>query len=146
MARWQSALPLKQALMRLRFGAEAATSPKAKEFLDQAETSYIIVLSGPLRASLRGNPRGNPGGIPGDLKAALMTATSLTAKGRDALKPTDVQITTNETPAEVVLYFPRSVAYTLDDKEVELSTKLGDLTINFKFHLKDMLFNGNLAL
>jgi hypothetical protein len=137
-ARWQSALPLKQALMRLRFGAEASTSPQAKEFLDHAETAYVIVLSGPLRGSMRGNPE--------DLKASLMDATSLTAKGKEALKPTDVQTSSSQKTGELVLFFPRTAPFTLDDKDVELSTKLGALALKFRFHLRDMVFNANLEL
>lgn len=137
-ARWQSALPLKQALMRLRFGAEAATSPQAREFLDQVETSYVIVLSGPLRPYLRGNPE--------DLKAVLIKAASLRVKGKDALKPTEVQVSGNQKAGEVVFFFPRSAPFTLDDKEVEFSTKLGERTLVYKFRLKDMVFGGKLEL
>jgi hypothetical protein len=137
-ARWQSAMPLKQALMRLRFGAEAGTSPQAKAFLDQVETNYVMVLSGPLRSYMRGNPE--------DLKATLLKATSLTAKAKDALKPTEIQVTASQKGGEVIFFFPRSAPFTLDDKEVEFSTKLGERSLVYKFRLKDMVFGGKLEL
>ncbi len=135
---WQSAMPLKQALMRLRFGAEAGTSPQAKAFLDQVETNYVMVLSGPLRSYMRGNPE--------DLKATLLKATSLTAKAKDALKPTEIQVTASQKGGEVIFFFPRSAPFTLDDKEVEFSTKLGERPLVYKFRLKDMVFGGKLEL
>ena len=54
-ARWQSALPIKQAFVRQKYGTEAATSAEAKELLEHEEPSYVIVLSGPLRGFLRGD-------------------------------------------------------------------------------------------
>ncbi|MGA2715621.1 MAG: hypothetical protein ABSG41_21185 [Bryobacteraceae bacterium] len=128
-ARWQSALPIKEALTRLKDGAAAATSPEA---------SYLIVLSGPLESLLRGNPE--------DLKRTLINASSLSAKGKGAMRPTDVQISTTPKATEVLFTFSRSNPYTLDDKEVEFSTKLGDAAARYTFRLKDMVFNGKLEL
>jgi hypothetical protein len=137
-ARWQSALPIKEAFVRLKFGAAAATSPEAKQILDRQETSYAIVLSGPLESLLRGNPE--------ELKRVLIGVSSLSAKGKGDLSPTDVQITATPTATEVLFVFPRSTAYTLDDKEVEFSTKLGGTPVKYRFRLKDMVFNGKLEL
>jgi hypothetical protein len=128
-ARWQSALPVKEALTRLKNGAAVAASPEA---------GYLIVLSGPLESLLRGNPD--------ELKRALINASFLSAKGKGAMRPTDVQISTTPKATEVLFTFPRSNPYTLDDKEVEFSTKLGDAVARYTFRLKDMVFNGKLEL
>ena len=85
-ARWQSALPLKQAFVRVKYGAEGASSAAAKEVLDRDDGSYVIILSGPLRALLRGTPD--------ELKAGLMEATTLSARGKAAIKPSDLQVNT----------------------------------------------------
>ena len=138
MARWDSALPVKQALARLKYGAETATSPEAKKALDQQETNYIVVVSGPLRSLLRGEPEA--------VKKAVIGATSLSAKGKAPLKPTDVQFLAAKGAAEAHFVFPRSAPFTLDDKEVDFSTKLGELSLKYKFRLKDMVFNGKLEL
>jgi hypothetical protein len=133
-ARWQSALPVKQAFVRLKYGAEAATSPDAKKILEREETTYEIVLSGPFGPLLRsGNPE--------TMKKGLMDASSLSAKGKDVM-PTDVQVGAKD----MLFTFPRTTAFTLDDKEVDFSTKLGDLTLKYKFKLKDMVYNGKLEM
>src|SRR5665213_2053756 len=132
-ARWQSALPLRQAFVRLRYGAEAATSSDAKAILDQAEPAYVVILSGPLQSLLRGNPE--------DLKTALMNATFLTAKGKSDLKPADVKIDKTSKTEQVIFSFPRTTPYTIEDREIDLNTKLGALPIKYKFHPKDMVFN-----
>jgi hypothetical protein len=62
------------------------------------------------------------------------------------LKPSDVEFTAAQASVEARFHFPRSVPYTLDDKEVEFATKLGDLSLKYKFRLKDMVFNGKLEL
>jgi hypothetical protein len=134
-ARWQSAMPVKEAFARLKYGANSA---EAKQTLDREETSYAIVLSGPLESFLRGNPE--------DLKRVLMNTSFLSSKGKGAMKPTDVQISSTPKATEVLFLFPRSNPYTPEDKEVEFSTKLGDATARYTFRLKDMVFNGKLEL
>jgi hypothetical protein len=58
-----------------------------------------------------------------------------------------------ETPAEtvvqrtaavlgVVFAFPKTDAITLEDKDVEFVTKLGQVEIKEKFNLKDMVYHG----
>jgi len=134
-ARWQSALPIKEAFVRLKYGAG---SPEAKQILDRQETGYAIVLSGALEPLVRGNPD--------ELKRALINASFLSAKGKGALKPTDVQISNTPKATEVLFTFPRSTPFALEDKEVEFSTRLGDAALRYTFRLKDMVFNGKLEL
>jgi hypothetical protein len=133
-ARWQTALPVKQAFVRLKYGAEAATSPDAKKILEREETTYEIVLSGPFASLMRsGNPE--------TMKKGFMEASSLSAKGKDVM-PTDVQMGAKD----MLFTFPRTTAFTLDDKEVEFSTKLGEIALKYKFKLKDMVYNGKLEM
>jgi hypothetical protein len=133
-ARWQTALPVKQAFARLKYGAEAATSADAKKLLEREETTYSIVLSGPFGPLLRA-------GSPETMKKALMEASALSAKGKDVM-PTDVQLGAKD----MLFTFPRTTAFTLDDKEVDFSTKLGELALKYKFKLKDMVYNGKLEM
>src|ERR1700685_1872516 len=51
-ARWQTALPIRQAFVRLKYGAEADKSEDAKKVLAEQSGSYEIVLSGSLGAFL----------------------------------------------------------------------------------------------
>lgn len=137
-ARWQSALPVKEAFVRLKYGAEAATSPDAKQILEKAEPNYEIVVSGPLKSLLRGDTD--------TLKVALMESSSLTSKGKAPVKPSDVQIALSKDSNDMVLRFPRTTPFTVDDKEVEFETKFGALVLKYKFKLKDMVFNGKLEM
>jgi hypothetical protein len=137
-ARWQSALPVKQAFVRLKYGAQAATSPEARQTLEREEPDYVIVVSGHLRSLLRGDSE--------TWKKAIMAASQLSAKGKEAVKPSDVQIALNQMSSDMVFHFPRSAPFTLDDKEVEFSTILGDVTLKYKFRLKDMAYNGKLEM
>jgi hypothetical protein len=137
-ARWQSALPVKQAFVQLKYGAQAATSPEAKRTLEHVETSYVIVLSGPFRPLMTGDRE--------TLKKTMMDMSSLSVKGKDAVKPADIHIELGQNSNDIIFFFPRSDLFTADDKEVEFSTKLGDATLKHKFKLKDMVFNGKLEM
>ena len=48
--------------------------------------------------------------------------------------------------AGLYLSFPRTTPFTLDDSDVEFTTRVGDLTVKTKFHLADMVLNGKLEL
>jgi hypothetical protein len=137
-ARWQSALPLKQALVRLKYGAEGVSSADAKEVLDRTETTYVITLTGPLGAVLKGTPD--------NLKAGLMDVTTLSAHGKAPIKPTELQVNMSPKGQEVIFAFPRTTPFTVDDKEIDLTTKLGVLPVKYKFKPKEMVFNGKLEL
>jgi hypothetical protein len=137
-ARWQSALPIRQALVRLKFGAEADKSPEAAKALEQQERPYEIILSGPMGMFL--------GGQQGDAAKALTEVTSLSSRRTGAIKPTQIEVGKPGKTMDVIFVFPRSMPFTVDDKEVELDTKLGTSTLKYKFKLKDMLLNGKLEM
>lgn len=137
--RWQSALPVKQALARVKYGAEAGSSGGAKEILGRREPNYVIVATGsPLRVAVRGDLE--------TIKMAALRQTMLSVKGKSPIKPSDIQINTAGRTLEVYFVFPRNQELTLDDKEVEFATKIGDLSLKNKFQLKNMVLNGTLDL
>ncbi|MBZ5606628.1 MAG: hypothetical protein LAP38_00080 [Acidobacteriia bacterium] len=135
--RWQSAMPMKQALVRRRFGAEAATSPDAKKFLDD-NAVYLIALAGLPAAMARFN---SP-----EIKSAMKEKTTLTAKDKPPLHPVDVGVGPPGQQVEIFFVFPKTTEFTLDDKEIEFATSLGAIAVKQKFRLKDMLVNGTLQL
>lgn len=137
-ARWQSALPIRQAFVRLKFGAEADKPPEASKALEQHERPYEIVLSGPMGMFL--------GGKPGDSAKALSEVTFLSSRGKGATKPVQIEVGKPGKTMDVLFAFPRSMPFTVEDKEVELTTKLGTSTLKFKFKLKDMVLNGKLEM
>jgi hypothetical protein len=137
-ARWQSAMPIRQAFVRLKYGAEAAKSDDAQKFLAKEQPTYELVLSGPMQQLLRGGPE--------DTAKALSEVTFLSTKEKGAVKPASIQVGKSGRSMDILIAFPRSMPYTLDDKEVEFSTKLGTAPVKIKFRLKDMVYNGKLEM
>lgn len=136
--RLQSALPVRQAFVRLKYGAEAGKSDDAQKYLGEEPAAYDIILSGPLQPFLRGNPE--------DVKKSLSEVTFLSTKEKGAVKSASIQIGKPAAVMDVLIAFPRSMPYTLDDKEVEFQTKLGTATVKVKFRLKDMVYSGKLEM
>jgi len=137
-ARWQTALPMREALVRLKFGAEADKSADAQKILADQERPYEIVLSGPLGPFLPGTPEQSA--------KALTAVTSLSSHRTGEIKPMQIDVSQPGKTMDVLFVFPRSMPFTVDDKEVEFSTKMGTSSLKYKFKLKDMVFNGKLEL
>jgi hypothetical protein len=135
---WQTALPIKQALAKRKYGSEVGTSPEAKTTLDRVEQVYVLTLTG--------MPGFTLGAAQGDKKAALLDSTTLTAGTKPPLKAVEVQVSGGRGPGVVFLVFPRTTTFTVDDKEVEFSSKFDKTVIKKKFKLKDMVFNGKVEM
>lgn len=136
--RWMSALPVKQAVARMRFGAEAATSPEATQMLGRDEPAYVMAVEGlPVRA------------LGGPLEQ-LKERAQLRVKGAEPIVPANVQGRQHQGVAEVYFYFPKSEPggreITLEDKEVEFLLKLRMGDVRRKFQLKKMIYNGKLEI
>lgn len=132
---WQSALPVKQALVRRRFGAEGATSSDAKKFLDE-NTNYLIGVSGLTPVLTRA----------AQAKSEILQRTTLSAKGKEPLHPIDILVSPAGKVTEAVFVFPKTTVFTIEDKDVEFSTELGGVAVKNKFRLKDMVIAGGLQL
>jgi hypothetical protein len=137
-ARWQSALPIKQAFVRIKFGANAGTAPEARQLLEKADTEYVIVLSGNLRRLLMGPSAG--------LKKLIMDASALNVKGKDPVKPTALDIALEKDANDMVFHFAKAPGFTADDKEIEFDTKFGQTPIKFRFRPKEMIYAGKLEM
>lgn len=134
---WRTALPLRQAIVKQKFGAEAGTSPDARKMLDAPQKAYAIVVAGLPGRMMRNSE---------DMKASLLKNTMLTIKGKEPIAPADLQTGAAGQQMVVVFLFPRTNPIDAGDKEVEFSSKIGTLTVKQKFKLKDMMFNGKLEL
>jgi len=132
---WQSAATVKQAMVRRRFGVEGAASVDAKKFLNE-DAGYLIALAGLTPQLIRAPQE----------KAQVLQQTTLAAKGKEAVHPTDILVSPNGKVSEAIFVFPKTVPFTIEDKEVEFSTVLGGMVVRNKFHLKDMVVNGALQL
>lgn len=139
--RWQSAPTVLQALAKMRYGAEAGTSPDAKKLMTPPDMYYVVGVAN-LPAVLQ--PRDD------NAKKALLQATTLTVKGKDPVVAEDVQYPPPQgrgaRTADAYFLFPRKAAFTADDKEIEFATKFGKTNVKTKFDLKKMEINGKLGL
>jgi len=136
--RWRSALPIKQAIVRARFGDEAGSSPEAAKLLASQETHYIVEIAGLPAAMLRANPE------------QLKTGAQLRIKDKPPIQAVDIKGGRDGNRVNLYLIFPRdaggSPAITLEDREVEVFLKTGPVDVRRKFRLKDMIFEGKLEI
>ena len=85
-------------------------------------------------------------GKPADSAKALSEVTFLSSRAKGETKPVQIEVGKPGKTMDVLLAFPRTMPFTVEDKEVELITKLGTSTLKFKFKLKDMFLNGKLEM
>lgn len=137
--RWQTALPVRQAQMRAKYGKEAATAPGARKILDQEPARYVISVAG----------------IPGALvtlggtetaKHSIQDQTTLTVKGKPALHPDAVEFVASGGSVDVLLAFPKTSPFTPADQEIEFASRIGTVDVKYRFRLKDMVVRGKLEL
>ncbi len=138
LVRWHTALPVKEAVARTRYGAEAGTSKEAAQSLGRQEQVYVVGIVGiPARAiTLK----------PDDLKEHA----ELRVKGQPPIQPVQVQTEPQRATTVLYLVFPKvqqgARQITLADDEVEIFLQLEAGKISKKFKLKDMVYNGKLEL
>jgi hypothetical protein len=148
--RWVSAAPIKEAFVRARMGKEADTSPQAKEYLERPEPHYVIAVIGPPRRGPQPGGAQKEGeqqrkGPSEEMKEKIKAVTLLHRKGKPDLHPDVVEVVEGAGQT-MVFRFARTNEIELDDKEIEFATKMGAMEIKRKFKLKDMVWNGRLAL
>jgi len=135
---WQTALPVKEALIRRQYKDEAGTSPEAKARLERVEQVYVLTLIG--------MPGQMPGATQADRKAELIASTLLTVPGKPPVQAVDVQSSGGRGLGNVSFLFPRTTVFTADDKELEFFTKFDKIVVKKKFKLKDMVFKGKVEM
>jgi hypothetical protein len=135
--RWVSALPVKEALLKSKYGAEAG-SADAKKMLEQPERQYVIAVIGLPAQFARANAE--------RIQEQLKAATAIERKGKDPIAPEKIEVFPQNNQAGFMFRFPKTDPISLDDKEIEFTTKIGPMTIKRKFKLADMKVKGQLEL
>jgi hypothetical protein len=126
-----SALPVRQAMMRARYGDEVKTSSVAAKVLSVPDNYFVVALAGLRRP-------------PGDVQV-LKEKSSLQVKGKEPFGPVQVQVE----KGTIVLFFPREGhPIAVENGEVEVRVQLPGLTspIRCAFKLKDMVYEGKLEI
>ena len=131
---WRSALPVKQALLREQLGDGAEPTAENLAYLERITGFYIIgVLGVPTQF----------GGIP---TLQVRDESFLERKDKPPIPADDVLFQPGQDGLLLLVAFPKTDPLTLEDRDVEFMTNLGDFSIKKKFRLRDMVFQGGLAL
>jgi hypothetical protein len=121
LVRWESAAPVREALLLTH-----QSTP------DEIARDYIITVLGLVSA-------GKDQPLEG-----LMSHSVLKIPGKAPVAAEDAKV--DSKTGTVRLYFPRSTAITLADKDVVFATRFGSLAVVKKFHLAEMMYHGRLEL
>ena len=136
--RWHTALPVKQAIVRMRFGAEAGTSKEGAESLNRKEMIYAVGIEGLPSKAITYSPE------------ELPKHAELRIKNLPPIPPLQVRAEQQRATTTLYLLFPREQAgahvIAPADDEVEVFLQLESGKVSRKFKLKDMMFAGKLEL
>jgi hypothetical protein len=129
---WRSALPMKQALVRMQIGLGGALTPQARAILDRKETGYVVSVDG-LPARLAGST------------ANIRADTSIKVDDKARVGPDEGLAQPSGGNLVLGFVFPR-VPIGPEDKTVEFVTKVGAFEIKGTFNLKEMVFHGRFEM
>jgi len=136
--RWSSALPIKQAIVSMRYGPEAANVESAQKMLAREEPGYLLTIQNVPPMLARMNPA--------KLKEMLIKVTRLEIKDKPSLVPEAVEVVGQGQDVMIALLFPKTNPITVEDKDVEFVTRLGQAEFKKKFSLRKMVIGGKLLL
>jgi hypothetical protein len=147
LVRWDSALPVREALSR-------AGDAQSSSIAERAGKDYIIsivglVPAGRYRSVGRTESQSRSDDTidarnPEELLEGLMSASELIPKGKAAIRPEDAKL--DGSTGTLYIFFPRTEPISLDDKEATFTTRFGALTVQKRFGLKDMRYQGKFEL
>jgi hypothetical protein len=147
--RWDSALPIRQALVRSEPG-ERSTAQVQKDYII---TVLGLVPAGSYRSAGRLETQstsdtldstGRDAHDPEEMLEGLMSTSRLRAHGLAPIPPEDVKL--DPATGAIHLFFPRSSSITQSNKEITFTTRFGSMKIEKTFRLKDMVYQGKLEL
>jgi hypothetical protein len=136
--RWESAMAIRQAMVKQKFGNEAGTAAEAKMALETPANYYIL--------SVAGIPKFYFTGDTDEIKQQMLSHAVLEIKGKEPIKAVDFMTRATGTSSEGLFAFPRTKAIVEDDKEVEFTVRIAELDLRQRFRLKEMVVNGKLDL
>ncbi len=144
--RWESALPVKQALLKLKFGASPPPPGDPSYTLDRVERDYVVAVVGLEMPRARKKMADGDPSPEERMRDEFLATTRLTRKGQPPLMPEEVRVNPPEARSEVLFLFPRSHPIEPRDKEVTFEAQWKALGIRKSFRLKDMTYRGKLEL
>lgn len=137
--RWESALPIQEAL---RIGAsDEKPNPDFEKY-------YVIALIGDLPSDRRRSNSDDDTSAQDDRRMETFKESTLLERkdGSVKLEKVDEGSRVGSRGPGVYFYFSRMDDISMDDKQMNFSTKLGRMEIKAKFTMKEMLYHGKLAV
>lgn len=133
--RWMSALPVRQALARHKYGADAE---EARRFIEREENFYAIeVLGLPSLVAYRG---------PELIQTELHRTSYLRTKSGRLLRPESTYVAVQGLFLGITIRFPKHEPLTVKDGWVELGGRSELFEFRQRFELRRMLYGGRLEL
>jgi hypothetical protein len=136
--RWQSALPIKQAIARARYKDAVETSEEAAKVFAREETQYILGVIGVM-------------GAPDSFKPDVLKAGATLKIGELPPVPA-LDVLTDRQGMATNIYFafpktqPDAHVINENDKSLEFQLKTPNLEVKGKFSVKDMIYQDKLAI
>ncbi len=137
--RWQTAVPIRQAVARFHFGEESGTSEKIAKMLGRNEPCYIAGVLG------------LPGPLVGTNLEDLESAATLRIRNRPPIPA--IQLLTDKLMSgayNVFFFFPKNEpgahVITFEDEEVEFVLDSPLVEIRRPFKLSELVYDGKLEL
>lgn len=145
--RWESSDPLLEALSKVEYSLTGKLREWSKQY-------YIITAAGmPVRVGGGGRqrpgtpPQGEQPTIdPKQMMDRFIQQTALKRKGKDSIAPERIEIIRVGDAMVPMFFFPRKEGIIIEDKDVTFESAFGPVTVKSKFNLKDMQYDGKLAL
>jgi len=136
--RWQTALPVKQAIARSRYKDEVEKSEEAAKSLGREEAQYILGIIGMM---------GPPNYFD---KEVLKAGATITIGDLPPVKAADVLIDRQGMNMNLYIAFPKAQEgahkITEADHNVEFLLKTPNIEMKAKFNLKDMVYQGKVEI
>jgi hypothetical protein len=136
--RWQTALPIKEAIARARYKDQVETSEEAAKTLKREEVQYILGVTG-----LMGSPTAFK---TEDLKAGA----KIKIGDLPPIPALDVMVDKQGFTTNLFIAFPKAMEgahrITEADGSVEFELKTPSIEIKWKFNLKEMVYQDKLEI
>ena len=157
LVRWDSALPVRQAILRSReLGQDAQNGVDSSTAMAEPK-SYVLTVIGLIPAKqyphagtlpAKSTSEADEGTrAPLDTEQVLeglMTNTRLWIRGKTTLRPENVKL--DPQTGVIHIFFSRAIEITKADKEIVFSTRFGSLNLDKRFRLSEMMYQNRLEL
>jgi hypothetical protein len=157
LVRWDSALPVRQALLRAKeLGLDGADSHEIAAAHEEPK-SYVLTVVGlipakqykpvgsiPQKSTSDNDDGTRPALSTEQVLEGLMANSSLQVRGKAVIRPENVKI--DSETGVIHIFFPRTREIQKADKEALFSTRFGSLTLEKRFRLSDMMYQNQLEL